>query len=133
MGSLDLGVPFVSTNQASPEIVVNTAIDSLDRATQHQSSIAMSNADYTLTAAQFVGCAFVIMTGALTGDKNVIVPIQNADGNTLQHLFVASNATSGGHNLTFKTAAGTGIALAASDGPCLLFADGTNVVALKTI
>jgi hypothetical protein len=58
--------------------------------------------------------------------------VANADANALYRLFIGYNNTTGGHNLTFKTLAGTGVTLANSDGPTFLYCDSVNVVALKT-
>jgi hypothetical protein len=133
MGSTDTAIPFIATNQASPEVTANTAVDSLDKQINHQLSIGMpGSGDLTLTKTQFIGALFFNITGAISGDQNVIVPNTNDDSNPLLRLFVAYNNTTGGHNLTFKTVGGTGVTLANSDGPTFLYCDGVNVVALKT-
>lgn len=63
-------------------------------------------------------------TGVLTGNINVIVPVT-------PRLFNVRNSTTGAFSLTVKTASGTGIAVAQGTQQ-LLFADGTNVVALTS-
>lgn len=79
----------------------------------------ITDADYTLTAAE-AGNGYLSIAGALSVDRNVIVP--TASG---VMYVVFNNAT--GHNLTFKTLAGTGIAVATGKR-AILMVDGTNVV-----
>jgi hypothetical protein len=121
--STNLGIPLVATNQASPEIVVNAAVNALDQAGNSSVSIATADADVTLTAAQFTSNLYFTFTGTDTADRNVIVP-------ATKRLFVLSNATTGGFKLTAKTAGGTGIGVHSADGSIILYSDGTNVVSL---
>lgn len=87
-------------------------------------SKAMADADQTLTeldgASDESRNAVVEVTGALTGAKNVIVP-------TAEKLYLAKNSTSGGYAVTFKTTAGSGVAVAAGTAQWV-YCDGTNVV-----
>lgn len=87
-------------------------------------SKAMADADQTLTnldgASDEARNAVVDVTGALTGAKNVIVPAANK-------LYLAKNSTSGGYAVTFKTTAGTGVAVAAGTAQWV-YCDGTDVV-----
>jgi len=62
---------------------------------------------------------YLTVTGSLTANRNVIVP------NDWQGIVY--NATTGAYSLTFKTASGTGVAVAQTKRAMLL-ADGTNVV-----
>ncbi len=64
--------------------------------------------------------AVVNVTGALTAARNVVVQ-------TAAKLYLARNSTSGGFTLTFKTAAGTGVDVAAGTARWI-YSDGTNVV-----
>ena len=81
-------------------------------------------ANLTLTNTAYVSNqarnAVVNLTGALTGNRNVVVPTANK-------LYLAKNSTSGGFNVTFKTAAGTGVAIAPGTAQWV-YCDGTNVV-----
>lgn len=83
-----------------------------------QASVAVTTADYTLTAAE-ARCQYLTTTGTLTGNRNVIVP------NNWQGLVFCNN--SGAFTTTFKTSGGTGIVVAQGKR-ALLLADGTNVV-----
>lgn len=89
---------------------------------QHITSIAqgvvVTTTDVTLTQAQ-AACQYLPVTGALTGNRNVIVP------NNWQGIVFCNN--SGAFTTTFKTAGGSGIVVAQGKR-ALLLADGTNVV-----
>lgn len=82
-------------------------------------SVAVTTADVTLSAAQ-ARCDIINATGALTANRNIIVP----DG---PQQWCVTNNTSGAYTLTIKTAAGTGIAVTQGKAADLL-SDGTNVV-----
>ena len=80
-------------------------------------NLTLTNTDYVSNQARN---AVVNLTGALTGNRNVVVPTANK-------LYLAKNSTSGGFNVTFKTAAGTGVAIAPGTAQWV-YCDGTNVV-----
>jgi hypothetical protein len=81
-------------------------------------SVAVTSADVTLSADQ-ARCAYLTTTGALTANRNVIVP------NNWQGIVFSNNT--GAFTTTFKTVAGTGIVVAQGKR-ALLLADGTNVI-----
>lgn len=102
--------------------------DLVDTAIAGYLSIALANADITLTVSQGVTdqarYAFLNFTGALTANRNVIVP-------ATAKIYTVANATTGGFSLTFKTATGTGIAVAMGN-TAIVACDGTNVVVAST-
>lgn len=75
--------------------------------------------NYTLAGAELNRIAYSF-TGALTGNRNIIVP------STVQQYWVG-NDTTGAYTLTVKTSAGTGVAVA-QGARAILFCDGTNVL-----
>jgi hypothetical protein len=79
--------------------------------------------DYTLSTFQFNRISYNL-TGALTGNRNIIVP------STIQQYWI-TNATTGSFTLTVKTAAGTGIAVAQNSAQ-ILYCNGTDVVPGQT-
>jgi hypothetical protein len=79
--------------------------------------------DFTLSGAQLNRISYNL-TGALTGNRNIIVP------STVQQYWI-TNATTGSFTLTVKTSAGTGIAVA-QNAAQILYCDGTNVVVGQT-
>jgi hypothetical protein len=78
---------------------------------------------YTLTGTELNRIAYNF-TGLLTGNRSIIVP------NTVQQYWV-SNQTTGAYTLTIKTAAGTGVVVAAGSRN-ILYSDGVNVVDADT-
>lgn len=85
-------------------------------------SVAVTAADVDLTAAANADkarCSYLTTTGALTANRNVIVP------NNWQGIVFCNN--SGAYTTTFKTAGGSGIVVAQGKRAIIL-ADGTNVV-----
>lgn len=83
-----------------------------------KASQAVTTADVTLTSDQ-ARCKYLTTTGALTGNRNVVVP------NDWEGVVYCNN--SGAFTTTFKTSGGTGIVVAQGKR-AILFADGTNVV-----
>jgi hypothetical protein len=79
--------------------------------------------DLTLSGTQLNRISYNL-TGALTGNRNIIVPA------TIQQYWI-TNATTGAFTLTVKTSAGTGIAVA-QNAAQILYCDGTNVVIGQT-
>ncbi len=81
-------------------------------------------ADLTLTdlngASDQARNAVVILTGAMTAGRNVVVPTSNK-------VYLVKNSTTGGFAVTVKTAAGTGVAITAGTSQWV-YCDGTNVV-----
>ncbi len=85
-------------------------------------SVSVTTADVTLNDAQS-RCSYLTTTGALTANRNVIVP------NNWQGTVFCNN--SGAFTTTFKTAAGSGVMIAHGKRAILL-ADGTNVVRITS-
>lgn len=79
--------------------------------------------DITLSSVQQYKSAY-LLTGVLTGARNVIVP-------AALHEFIVNNQTTGAFTLTVKTAAGTGIAVSQANS-LQLYCDGTNVLQADT-
>jgi hypothetical protein len=125
MSSPNLAIPLLVDSQSSKYVTVNDAINALDEAICQKLARAMTDADYTFPSADALGNYVFIMSGTLTAGRNVIVP-----NNEKPYIF--ENLTTGGHPITVKTAAGTGIAVANASGKALIYCDGTNVVAVGT-
>ena len=123
--SPNLLIGLLSSSQNNKYVTVNEAIDLLDQALAQQLAITMTDADYTFATGQgspaLQNMVFV-MSGALTAGRNVIVPNN-------EKLYIFKNNTSGGHNLTVKTAAGTGVVVMPTSGYVLVYCDAVNVVA----
>ncbi len=133
MSTPNLAIAHIAESQNGKELTANSAVDLLDMSMHGDLSIAMANVDYNLTGTQFLQSFLLIMTGALSAARNVIVPITSS-GQTIKKTFAVKNATSDGSSpatgpfaVTFKTAAGTGIAVAPGK-TAILRLDGTNVI-----
>jgi hypothetical protein len=96
----------------------------VDSSVAGTASVAMSDANYTLSVAN--GAAdesrqmFITLTGTLTAARNVVCP-------TASKLYFVTNSTTGGFSIVFKTSAGTGITVP-NGARLVLYCDGTNVV-----
>jgi hypothetical protein len=118
-----LQITLVDTNQASPEVTVNTGTLRLEESTHKKLDVAMGDANQTLTDGQYNGYGVYKCTGALTGQRDLILP-------TRQKRSVVINATTGGFGVQVKTASGTGVVIATGDS-ATCYSDGTNVVAFS--
>lgn len=84
-----------------------------------QASVSITTTDVTLSAEQ-ARARHIILSGTLTGDRNLIVPDSGE--------WIVYNNTSGAFTVTVKTSAGTGDTVDQGSNRGF-FADGTNVVA----
>ena len=82
-------------------------------------AVAGAEGNYTLAGAELNRIAYAF-TGALTGNRDIIVPA------TVQQYWVSNDST-GAYTFTVRTAAGTGVALA-SGQKAIFYCDGVNVV-----
>jgi hypothetical protein len=96
----------------------------VDAAIAGTASVAMSDANYTLTVADGATDEsrrmFVVLTGALTAQRNVVCP-------SVSKLYFVANTTTGSQSIVFKTSAGTGITVPNGEA-MVLYCNGTNVV-----
>jgi hypothetical protein len=105
--------------------VANDGLTELvDAAIAGTATVAMTDANYTLTfadgATDEARRMFVVLTGALTAQRNVICP-------SVSKLYFVANTTTGDQDIVFKTNAGTGITVP-NGAAMVLYCDGTNVV-----
>lgn len=114
-----LGLTFLDARQTQPHLVVNEAIDNLDRAIAGRLSLDMTGlGTLTLTNAQ---CStYFINPHSAPADFDLIV-----NGN--QKAYVVINDTS--HMCTFKSASGTAVIIPAGN-TVLCYFDGTNMHAI---
>ena len=123
MSSPNLGIVHIAANQNQPEVSANAAFDALDDAVNLALSILMTDADFTMSQAQLAAAGVITMTGALTADRHVNLPVG------VNRLFIFQNSTSGGRNLIVQVAGAPGSTVTVPDaaGYVILFSDGTNV------
>lgn len=120
MATPNLGLAHIAASQNQKEVTANAAFDALDEALCGTLAVPMPDADVTLTPAQALAALAIVATGALTAERNIIVP-------TNCKLYLLVNKTTGGFSVALKTATGTGFAVAAADGYRGMYCDGTNV------
>jgi len=106
----------------------NTNWEMIEQAVSGVASVAMTDAEYTLTTANAATDEarnmVITMTGTLTANRNVIVP-------SVDKLYVVKNSTTGGFSIVVKTAAGTGITIPNGE-TATVYCDATNVVLAQT-
>lgn len=83
----------------------------------------VAGANITLTAAESL-YPVVNLTGTLTANINIIVPASS-------RMWLVCNSSTGAFTITWKTSAGTGVAIAQGSNR-FVYCDGTNVVATDT-
>jgi len=123
--SLRLVLPVTGELVGTWGDVANQGLTELvDSAIAGTASVAMSDANYTLTVADGLTDEsrkmFVVLTGTLTAQRNVVCP-------SVSKLYFVANTTSGGRSIVFKTNAGTGITVPNGEA-MVLYCNGTNVV-----
>ena len=125
LDSAALGEVFTTLDDRLEEGEVKAVAGDLARTWQtgRLSKSVAGNVDVTLSAIE-ANNTILHLTGALTGNINLIVPL-----GTNPRLWVVSNATTGAYTLTVKGSTGTGIAVAQGD-KAVLAQDGTNVIAI---
>lgn len=114
---------MVVAAQDQKEVTVNEALNTLDKSVNGYVTVAMADANVTLTQAQLAAGFVFKCTGANTATRNLVVPATS-------RFFVVINGTTGGHDVLVKTPSGTGITVTSAMGATLLFCDGTNVISL---
>lgn len=122
-GTENLGLTPISSGQAQKEVTANENAEILASAMTGQLSVAMADANQTLATSDAQQNATFICTGALTANRNLIVPV-----GVLRQYDVANNTT-GSHSVVVKTPSGTGITIA-NGAEQIVRCDGTNVVAV---
>lgn len=120
----NLLISFVSPSQNNKETTLNQGLTELDKALTNLLSLAMADADVTLTTGegnQALANMVFVFTGANTAARTVTVPVN-------KKFYVVSNQTTGGFKITVKTPSGTGIDVLGTDGYVFCYCDGTNVI-----
>ena len=127
MSTPSLALAYIANNQNQGEVPCNAAFLGLDLATNAEASWPTGGSDVTLTQAQLASAMVHVLSGALTGDKHLILPA------SVPRTFIVVNETTGGHNIIVEVtgAPGSTVSLLASAGYALVYSDGTNVVEIS--
>jgi len=120
---LRLTLQNAGENESTWGDVANAVFDLLEDAIAGLTSVSVTSGDATLSAlngtADQSRRAIIEVTGNPGVARNVNVP-------ALTKCYVVNNRTTGGQNVTIKTAAGTGVLLPANV-PYIVYCDGSNV------
>jgi hypothetical protein len=114
----NLLIDHIAASQAQKEVTANAAFDALDKALCQLSSIALTDADLTLTDAQMLGTLAMKLTGTLTAARTITIPAH-------PKLLLVENGTTGGVALNIKTPSGMALGINTSERK-LLYCDGTT-------
>ena len=103
-------------------------IGALDTILGANFAVAITTNDVTITTSQFQNAIFIV-SGALTGARNLIIPLSPNSGSVAcGGRFVVVNNTTGAYNLTVLTAASASVGVVVPQGfTAFLYSDGTNV------
>ncbi len=121
----NLAIEHIAANQSQKEVTANTAFDTLDKAMCQPTNIALTDANLSLTDAQFLGCVYLRFTGTLTAARTITVPAKSK-------LVIVENSTTGGFAINVKTSAGAAIVFNNGDRK-LLYGNGTTLLILSEI
>jgi hypothetical protein len=116
-----LQITLVDSNQSAPEVTVNAGTVRLEEAAHKQLSVAMGDANATLTDSQFNNYRNYKCTGANAAQRDLVVPARERE-------FVVKNSTTGGFGVQVKTSSGTGVVVPSGE-TTICYCDGTNVEA----
>lgn len=106
----------------------NGAMGQIDTVLGSTQAVTITVADVTLTTAQWNNCA-VKLTGALTGNRNLILPYQVGSASVaVGGWFVVDNETTGAFSVTVKTVAAGSVGVTVPQGlRTWIYSDSTNV------
>jgi hypothetical protein len=117
-----LAIPLVAASQNQKEVTLNEAVNLLDRSSNADATIALADANLTLTAAQVRQNALLSFTGTLTAPRVLTLPAG-------KRQILLRNATAGGHALEVGYATGSRATIP-PNASAVIQADGTNCIAL---
>jgi hypothetical protein len=116
--SPNLGIALLAEAQSSKYVTVNNAIDALDGAITDVFTQAMADANQTPSTANALAHMVIQCTGALTADRNLVLP--NA-----KKVYAINNQTTGSHNIVVKTS-GSGSTVSIGAACKWVYCDGSN-------
>ncbi|WP_204371528.1 hypothetical protein, partial [Burkholderia multivorans] len=109
---------LAENNSTNPDATDGSAANWAPVDSYGATTIALTNANVTLTPAQF-SKSIIILTGALTGNVQLTMP-------NLVGMWYVVNSTTGAYAVSLKTASGTPIQIAQGGG-AFVRGDGSNV------
>jgi len=127
-----LGITDIVESQNDKEVTANEAHSKLEAAMLdlHTQSCA-GGVNVTIATADAVGHQFFSLTGLITANIDVIVPVSGG-GISRAKTYIVRNETTGAFAITFKVSGGTGVVLPRT-GWQLVRSNGTNIVAITDL
>ncbi len=116
--NLDLYIPVRGADVDTWDVPANANFTQLDNIMGAVTSIALTNLNVTLSAAQY-NCAFINLTGVLTGNIILTFPAKGRS-------YVVNNLTTGAFTITATTGLGISVVLPTS-GAVQIYNDATNI------
>ncbi|MEQ9173114.1 MAG: hypothetical protein RIL09_00295, partial [Alphaproteobacteria bacterium] len=120
MPSPNLAVTHVAAAQNQKEVTINDAVDALDNAMNQALSLAMADADLTLTGTQANRNGLIILTGTLTASRILTLPANH-------RRLAIRNATSGGQDVRAKYAGSGAEAIIVPGATVLVQGNGSDL------
>ncbi len=118
-----LAIQQIAESQNQKEVTANAAFDALDSSVNGQTTIAMTDADITLTQAQTASGGVLQFTGTLTADRYVNIP-------PINRAFSVRNSCTGG-NLIVQVVGAGGVSVSVPlNGLIPMYCDSVGVYAL---
>lgn len=114
----NLKIPFIQAGQNQKEVTANTALEALDASANAAISIAMGDANITLTDAQALRAGLVTLTGSNTAVRKVTLPAK-------ARRLAIQNSTGGALDITVGYATGTTVTVG-NGAIVLIQGNGTN-------
>jgi hypothetical protein len=118
-----LAISQIAASQDQKEVTANAAFNALDSSVNGQTTIAMTDADITLTQAQTASGGVLQFTGTLTADRYVNVPAIN-------RAFSVRNSCTGGNLIVQVLGSGGASVSVPLNGLIPLYCDSVGVYAL---
>ena len=128
--SLNLPKQATGDNPNTWGTVLNGGLDQLDAAFGATTTLALTNANVSLTQSQ-CDCRRFLLTGVLAANLTVTIP-NNAALTGVSGEWFVDNQTSGAYTVTFASVGGGSSVKCAQGMHIHIFCDGTNVVASET-
>lgn len=120
MPSPNLAVTHVAAAQNQKEVTINDAVDALDNAMNHALSVAMADANLTLTGTQANRNGLIILTGTLTAPRTLTLPANH-------RRLAIRNATNGGQDVRAKYAGSGAEAIIVPGATVLVQGNGSDL------